>query len=143
MKKVVFLAAMLVFAVTAATAQVPEEVQTTVDRMNYEAVMARNNRNYKAAENCMLQTLRIVEMQPNQSDYREIKASLWYDLTRYYSLQKKKEEAVTAFSNALSNGWNNYEFATKDHDLDAIRNDGRFKVMMEGLRTNGHSLTAR
>jgi len=68
-----------------------------------------------------------IEMVPNLSD-------AYYSLASIYSLQGKKDLAIFNLEMALKKGFNNYEFIQNDTDLDYIRNDPRFKKLIEGKK---------
>lgn len=143
MKKTIFLVTLLLISFTAATAQIPNEIQSAVDKMSYDALIEGSNGNYREAANCVSQAIRIVELQPDQENYTSVKAELWYDLTRYYSLQKNYPEALNALEKAIENGWSDYSFAENDQSLSNLRGNKKYKSIISTGRNGGQTLTAK
>ena len=143
MKKIVLITAMFLLTLTAATAQIPSEVQASVDKMTYNAMMARSDGDLKKAEIITLQAINIVDMQIEGEDSADLKMGLYYDLARYYALQNKNKEAVDAFYKAVENGWCDYQFTVNDGDLSSLKRNKQFNSLMDDMKSNGQMLTAR
>lgn len=58
-------------------------------------------------------------------------ASVYYDLACCYGLLGKKEAAISAFQNAIEFGWTNCNHASKDADLQIIRETAAFQESIE------------
>lgn len=69
--------------------------------------------------------------------YKQIQSGNYYNMACLYSLKKDKKQAVNYFGKAVNAGYTNYLHAQKDTDLDFIRNDEKFRTLMEGLREKG------
>lgn len=143
MKKIVLLAAALLFAITAAVAQTPEEVKAMVDNMNFQATIAHSDGNLKSAENITRQALRIVTLQQPEEDCCDLMAGLWYDVSRYCAMQGKNNEAVEALEKAMENGWNRYEFTMNDQSFSSMHGNKQFRKVMTNMKAVSRTLTAR
>ncbi|MBI3725773.1 redoxin family protein [bacterium] len=51
----------------------------------------------------------------------------YYNIACAYSLKGEKDKAIDWFADALAHGFNDEDHIAKDHDLDAIRDEARFK----------------
>lgn len=138
MKKVFFAIALFIASFTAVAAQTNEELTASVNELSFRAMMARSDGDLAKAEHINMQAIRIVDLQPSQENYDNLKAELWYDMARYYSLQRKTNEALGAMEKAIGYGWEDNAFASNDQDLYNIRNNKKFKKMMAELEQKGH-----
>jgi len=57
-----------------------------------------------------------------------------YNLACSYALLGQFEEAVTALSRAMDEGYDDFKWLMKDPDLKKLRADRRFKAIQERLR---------
>ena len=64
----------------------------------------------------------------------QIKAGTYYNFACVYSLENKKTQAVAAFENAVKLGYDNYNHAKTDSDLDNIRKEKKFIALMDEIR---------
>jgi hypothetical protein len=70
-----------------------------------------------------------------------IQAGNFYNLTCALSRLNRKVEAIEAFEKAIRDwGYENYSHANVDSDLDNLRNEKRFKDLMESIREKGDYL---
>jgi beta-lactamase regulating signal transducer with metallopeptidase domain/tetratricopeptide (TPR) repeat protein len=58
----------------------------------------------------------------------------WYNAACSYALASDKLAALGALRNAIDEGYEDLSHIQADNDLDSIRGDRRFKLMLEGLR---------
>ena len=59
-----------------------------------------------------------------------------YELARIYSILGKKDKAIDALKIAIMNGWKYYLFAMADPLLENIKDDVRFKIMMNNVKVD-------
>ena len=67
---------------------------------------------------------------------------VWYNLACSYALTTRKDEALSALARAVDLGYKDYTWIREDSDLESIRNDQRFEVLMRRLMT-GQNVTRR
>ncbi len=72
------------------------------------------------------------ELQPRRESGQNRRSSL-YNLACYASMAGETELAIEAFEDALDAGWQNHGHASKDKDLDPIRDDPRFQRQMDRI----------
>ena len=63
--------------------------------------------------------------------------SVLYNLACYYSRFKQKKKALKYLEQAIEKGFNSLEHIEKDTDLDFIRNEPEYKVIIERLQKGG------
>ena len=63
-----------------------------------------------------------------------VKASTYYNLACTNSLLNKKKEAINAFEKSIEFGWSDYRHVLSDSDLDNIRDDKKFKTLLESIK---------
>ena len=63
-----------------------------------------------------------------------------YNVACIYALANRKSEALDAFALAIKSGFTQYSHAKTDSDLDNIRGEARFDVLMAGIREEGDML---
>ncbi|MFO7898503.1 MAG: tetratricopeptide repeat protein [Planctomycetota bacterium] len=61
----------------------------------------------------------------------------WYNIACAYSLMERIDQAVTALEKSVELGYDDVDWMQKDTDLDNIRNDPRYKGLVERLRRAG------
>jgi len=66
---------------------------------------------------------RLVQLRPQD-------ALAHYNLAGNYALLKRKELALTTLRRAVELGYRDFRYMREDHDLDAIRQDPRFRQLM-------------
>lgn len=66
---------------------------------------------------------RLVRLRPED-------ATAHYNLACSYCLLRKHEQTLTALRKAFELGYNDFRFLRKDRDLESIRQDRRFKVLV-------------
>jgi tetratricopeptide (TPR) repeat protein len=69
---------------------------------------------------------RLVELRPNDP-------LAYYNLACSYSLLKKIDHAVRALRKAIDLGYSDFRYLREDHDLDAVRQDPRFRQLLREL----------
>lgn len=60
----------------------------------------------------------------------------YYDLACYYSLLAKREQSLAAMEMAFCKGFSDFEWVLKDPDLEALRQNPEFKLLMKSYRPN-------
>ncbi len=60
----------------------------------------------------------------------------YYDLACYYSLLAKREQSLAAMEMALCKGFTDFEWVLKDPDLEALRQNPEFKLLLKSYRPN-------
>jgi tetratricopeptide (TPR) repeat protein len=58
----------------------------------------------------------------------------YYDLACYYSLLAKREQALAAMEMAFCKGFSDFEWVLKDPDLEALRSNPEFLLMLQSYR---------
>jgi len=59
-----------------------------------------------------------------------------YELVRIYSILDKKDKAINALQIAIMNGWKYYLFTMADPLLENIKDDVRFKILMNNVKVD-------
>lgn len=59
----------------------------------------------------------------------------YYDLACYYSLLSKREQSLAAMEMALCKGFCDFEWVLKDPDLESLRQNPEFKLLLQSYRT--------
>lgn len=97
---------------------------------------------YKTGEAVCKEMINLFEAQPEE--YRKNHSwsipSNYYNLTCFQSLQNKKGAAIKSLEMAIKNGYEDYRHTLNDTDLDNIRNDKRFKQVLDNLKEKGDYL---
>jgi tetratricopeptide (TPR) repeat protein len=60
----------------------------------------------------------------------------YYDLACYYSLLAKREQSLAAMEMAFCKGFSDFEWVLKDPDLEALRQNPEFMLLMKSYRPN-------
>ncbi|MBU4200092.1 MAG: hypothetical protein KKG09_04660 [Verrucomicrobia bacterium] len=60
---------------------------------------------------------------------------VWYNLACSYALTARTDEALSALSHAVDLGYRDYGWIRQDSDLESIRQDQRFKALLQRLMT--------
>ena len=76
----------------------------------------------------------------NKKEFQPVLAGAYYNFACTYSLVQDKENALDYFDKSVQAGFYNYSHIMKDTDLDFIRNENRFKNLMEKIRGIGDYL---
>lgn len=58
----------------------------------------------------------------------------YYDLACYYSLLAKREQALAAMEMALCKGFSDFEWVLRDPDLEALRQNPEFLLLLQSYR---------
>jgi tetratricopeptide (TPR) repeat protein len=58
----------------------------------------------------------------------------YYDLACYYSLLAKREQSLAAMEMAFCKGFSDFEWVLKDPDLEALRQNPEFKLLLKSYR---------
>ena len=58
----------------------------------------------------------------------------YYDLACYYSLLSKREQALSAIEMALCKGYTDFDWLLQDPDLDALRRNPEFDLLLKSYR---------
>ena len=118
-------------------AQITEnDVQKYIAEQKGSIEQARNAKDNKKLEEIHLAMIKTFESYPEyiKKEADSYIGSLYYDLACYQSRQSKKKKAVSSFAKAIEHKWINYSHASKDPDLDNIRNDKQFISLMDKIR---------
>lgn len=59
----------------------------------------------------------------------------YYDLACYYSLLAKREQSLAAMEMALCKGFRDFDWVLKDPDLESLRQNPEFKLLLQSYRT--------
>ena len=59
--------------------------------------------------------------------------TIWYNLGCSLALLKKREDALKALKHALELGFSDYEWMSRDPDLNSLREDGEFKRLLKRI----------
>lgn len=59
----------------------------------------------------------------------------YYDLACYYSLLSKREQSLAAMEMALCKGFCDFDWVLKDPDLESLRQNPEFKLLLQSYRT--------
>jgi len=59
--------------------------------------------------------------------------TIWYNLGCSLALLKKREDALKALKQALELGFSDYEWMSRDPDLNSMREDGEFKRLLKRI----------
>lgn len=65
---------------------------------------------------------------------------LIYAIAGIYSIQNKKDEAVTWLQKAIDKGWRDYSIIEKDPWFVNIRNDNRYSSIVNNLKNKIESM---
>lgn len=76
----------------------------------------------------------------DKKEFMPALASAYYNFACTYSLVQDKEKALDYFDKSIQAGFYNYSHIMKDSDLDFIRNESRFKKLVEKIRGIGDYL---
>ncbi|MBI5779581.1 MAG: hypothetical protein HZA49_09040 [Planctomycetes bacterium] len=90
--------------------------------LSQQAVQLLESGKLKEAKTIFLKMTGIYPAHPN----------VLYNMACVCSLLEEKSEALDYLAKAISAGWNDFTHIKKDTDLDNIRNEERFKKLMEG-----------
>ncbi|MEO6098413.1 MAG: hypothetical protein ABIW76_23180 [Fibrobacteria bacterium] len=60
----------------------------------------------------------------------------FYDLACYYSLLSKREQSLAAMEMAFCKGFSDFEWVLKDPDLEALRQNPEFTLLIKSYRPN-------
>lgn len=139
---------MMVFGFILCSVTVRAQADQEEVLLNYSReISSRGNRavaerDYPRAEKLLREFLRQFARYPEelQQKYQTALGSCYYNLACYTALQHKRKTALNAFAKAIEYGWCNYSHARSDSDLDFIRDDDRFKKLMESIRAKGDYL---
>jgi tetratricopeptide (TPR) repeat protein len=58
----------------------------------------------------------------------------YYDLACYYSLLAKREQSLAAMEMALCKGFSDFDWVLRDPDLEALRQNPEFKLLLQSYR---------
>lgn len=72
-----------------------------------------------------------------QKQFKDYLYGMYYNKACYHALDNDKEMAITSFQKASDAGYSNYAHTLKDTDLDALREDNRFKSALNEIRNRG------
>jgi hypothetical protein len=70
----------------------------------------------------------------NQESFTNVKVNILYNYACLYSLQKQKKKALQAFEECVKLGFSDYRHLLEDTDLDNIRNEKKFKEIIQSLK---------
>jgi len=117
-----------------------EEFMKQVTLLATQFNESTKQKDYQTAENIANEAISLFFRlsQENQKENNGIQAELYYWRTCCLSMQNKSEEAINDFEKAVNEyGFSQYSRANADTDLDNIRTNQRFVVLMESIREKG------
>jgi tetratricopeptide (TPR) repeat protein len=59
--------------------------------------------------------------------------TIWYNLACSLALLNRREPALQALRHAIKLGYSDYEWMSRDRDLDSLRNDREFKTLLKRI----------
>ena len=116
-----------------------EEFMEYVSMLSSQLNESTKNKDYQTAEKLINETFALLNRmsQENQNNVNWLQPDLYYLRACYLSMQNKVEAAVNDFEKAVEYGYTNYSQAKMETDLDNIRTDNRFIVLLESIREKG------
>ena len=75
-----------------------------------------------------------------QENAKNITGLVYYDLACYQALQGKKKAALKNFEKAFNSGWNDYNHAKGDSDIDNLRKEKKYLEIMAKMRLDSDYL---
>ena len=64
-------------------------------------------------------------------DAKNMKGTIYYNLACFYSLKKQEENSIDNLKKAIENGFNDFEHAKQDTDLEFLRDKKSFKELIK------------
>ncbi|NDV83094.1 transglutaminase domain-containing protein [Bacteroides sp. 51] len=145
MKKILIMLTALVISLTVAAQTDSQAFNEFIPK--YEALYEAYQNHYKEKDfeqtkESLQEALALIDnlnlSETELEDYRPIlrmlKASTYYNQACTYSLLNQKKQALSAFEKAIEFGYSEYQHAKKDRDLDNIRKEKKFTLLMDKLR---------
>ncbi len=59
--------------------------------------------------------------------------TIWYNLGCSLALLNQRDAALKALRRAVELGYSDYEWMSRDHDLQSLREDGEFNTILKGI----------
>ena len=59
--------------------------------------------------------------------------TIWYNLGCSLALLNQRDAALKALRRAVELGYSDYEWMSRDHDLQSLREDGEFNTLLKGI----------
>ena len=91
-----------------------------------EGLLEANNQHGRFKEGLSI-AQHVVAMIPGHAD-------AWYNLASSYALNDHPTEAIAALARAIQMGYDDYRWILADQELISLRNDPRFKRLLNQLR---------
>lgn len=119
-----------------------KEFWKRANELDGKVMQCFEDKDYEAGIKYCREFIALYDRQSEQSQqtYREWKASFYYNIACFQSLQKKISPALKHFELACESGYSNYYNALTDSDLDNLRKQKRFQAAMQKLREAGDYL---
>lgn len=105
----------------------------TQDSLMIQAYYDRNEEHYQQHLNTFLTKYKKADKE-SQKTFTSSLYNAYYNFCCLYSLSGKKEKALEYLEKSIENGYYGYMHMQADTDLDAIRNEQKFKDLVEPLR---------
>ena len=144
MKRIILMCFMLLCCITYGFSQSSQEqeYEKKDKELNEKLRQAFIEKDYKLGETASKQMISLFETQPEkyQKNNTWVLSTCYYNLACFQALQKKKGTAIKSLKMAVENGYEDYRHTLNDTDLNNIRNEKEFKLILAGLREKGDFL---
>ena len=119
-----------------------KEFERKYSALTQEVANARKQKDYKKAEKLNWEKLKLYQGLPQQlqENAKNITGLVYYDLACYQALQGKKKAALKNFEKAFNSGWNDYNHAKGDSDIDNLRKEKKYLEIMAKMRLDSDYL---
>ena len=119
-----------------------KEFERKYSALTQEVANARKQKDYKKAEKLNWEKLKLYQGLPQQlqEKAKNITGLVYYDLACYQALQGKKKAALKNFEKAFNSGWNDYNHAKGDSDIDNLRKEKKYLEVMAKMRLDSDYL---
>lgn len=129
----------ITFSAFSQPATVSDELEQAY-RVSYQSFMeAYKQKDYVAAETELLKFRdKFIGMPASiQRNYPGVMANQYYSLSCVNALNANKNKTMLYLDSAVRNGYSNYKNILTDTDLDGLRGETRFKVVLQQIRAKG------
>ena len=112
------------------------EFEVQYDSIGQHLIDAFMNKDYKKGEHECNQLIALFKSSSEkiQESYNLLMKDCYYNLACCQSLQNKINEAIHNLELAYQYNYRNYSHVLQDADLDNLRNENRFKAILDNLK---------